>query len=97
MAVRPVLIFQQYLLLFLLIYYFFCRKEIKKEPIDEIDGPSDAKKIKKEESSIEKTLKSQNKLLFGNRDKLKALPKSGLTTLLEYNQQEIPSGVENVI
>lgn len=73
------------------------RKEIKKEPIDEIDGPSDAKKIKKEESSIEKTLKSQNKLLFGNRDKLKALPKSGLTTLLEYNQQEIPSGVENML
>ncbi|XP_047097726.1 LOW QUALITY PROTEIN: poly [ADP-ribose] polymerase [Schistocerca piceifrons] len=74
------------------------KKEIKKEPTDQTDGPSEAKKIKKEDDQLEKELKAQNKIMFGYRDKLKnELKKPQLTQLLEYNDQEVPVGTEPML
>lgn len=41
-------------------------------------------------------MKKQNKEMFYYRDQLKALPKKVLIELLEHNNQEIPSGSEQV-
>ncbi len=62
------------------------------------DGPSDTKKIKKEEKDEKQTeeIKKQNKILFKYRDQLESLSKQDLQILLEFNDQQIPSGVSEV-
>lgn len=58
-------------------------KKIKSE--DTVDGDTD-----------EKEYRDQVKLLYKYRDKLKSLDHKELVELLEKNQQEIPSGKDNV-
>lgn len=66
------------------------------------DGPSDTKKVKKEEKvdkEDEKTkeeIKKQNKIQFKYRDQLESLLKQDLEVLLEANDQQIPSGMSEV-
>ena len=66
----------------------------KEKPVDEADGPTPSKKIK---SDKEDAIKKQNKLMYKYRDQLKkVLKKKDLQYLLEYNDQDIPSGEEPV-
>lgn len=63
-------------------------------------GPSDPKKIKKEEKENEQQteeIKKQNKIQFKYRDQLETLTKQELQAMLEYNDQQIPSGTSEVI
>lgn len=63
------------------------------------DGPSDTKKIKKEEKEndlLTEKMKEQNKIQFKYRDQLESLTKQELQILLEYNDQQIPSGTSEV-
>lgn len=68
---------------------------IKKEVKDEVDGEEPEKKPKLESNSV---IKRQNKLMFQYRDELSKIPqpRKNLLPLLEYNDQEIPVGVESV-
>nr|UYS55296.1 poly-ADP-ribose polymerase I [Physella acuta] len=57
-----------------------------------------AKKIKKEETEEEKTLKEQSKLLWETRDKLsKDVSNAAMKLMLELNNQEIPSGESKLL
>lgn len=72
------------------------RKTVK----DDVDGPTPAKKVKTESLSKEEeeAMKKQNKIMFGYRDNLKAqLKKKDLVRLLEYNDQGVPAGPEQVM
>ncbi|KAL0276840.1 UNVERIFIED_CONTAM: hypothetical protein PYX00_004320 [Menopon gallinae] len=70
--------------------------ELKKS--DSVDGPSPTKKPKeKVPDDMEKNMKKQNKTMFEYRDKLELLTKPELIHLLEYNKQEIPEGVSNIL
>ncbi|EFX75651.1 hypothetical protein DAPPUDRAFT_55885 [Daphnia pulex] len=67
---------------------------------DAVDGPSDAKKIKKEEKEneqLKEEIKKQNKIQFKYRDQLETLTKQELQILLEYNDQQIPSGTSEML
>jgi uncharacterized protein with gpF-like domain len=66
----------------------------KEKPADEADGPTPSKKIK---SDKEDAIKKQNKIIYKYRDQLKkVLKRKDLQYLLEYNDQDIPSGEERV-
>jgi len=65
----------------------------KEKPADEADGPTPSKKVK---SDKEDAIKKQNKLMYKYRDQLKKVLKKDLQYLLEYNDQDIPSGEERV-
>ena len=66
----------------------------KEKPADEADGPTPSKKMKSDE---EDAIKKQNKLMYKYRDQLKnVLKKKDLQYLLEYNDQDIPSGEDRV-
>jgi poly [ADP-ribose] polymerase len=70
----------------------YCHR--KEKPADEPDGPSPSKKMK---SDKEDAIKKQNNLMYKYRDQLKKiLKKKDLQYLLEYNDQDIPSGEERV-
>lgn len=67
---------------------------------DEVDGQTPAKKIKSEEMTGEEdeAMKKQNKIMFKYRDQLKErLKKKELQELLEYNDQEVPTGPEKML
>ena len=77
---------------------FFSKRKIGGDSVDG-SGPSDPKKIKKEEKENEKLteeIKKQNKIQFKYRDQLETLTKQELQILLEYNDQQIPSGTSEV-
>ncbi|XP_066147801.1 poly [ADP-ribose] polymerase [Euwallacea fornicatus] len=63
---------------------------IKQEDLPEV------KKVKLEDDSFEKEYRSQVKVMFGYRDKLKELTKPQLASLLESNGQDVLSGVERM-
>jgi hypothetical protein len=66
----------------------------KEKPADEADGLTAPKKRK---SGKEDKIKEQSKLMYKYRDQLKkALRKKDLQYLLEYNDQDIPSGEDRV-
>lgn len=76
---------------------FFSKRKVDG---DAVDGPSDAKKIKKEEKEneqLKEEIKKQNKIQFKYRDQLESLTKQELQILLEYNDQQIPSGTSEVL
>lgn len=64
--------------------------EIKKPKLED-DAKDDGKK-----SIIDAQIKNQSKIIFKYRDQLKKLKKTELHSLLEDNDQEIPSGVNPV-
>jgi hypothetical protein len=65
----------------------------KEKPADEADGPTP----KKMKSDKEDKIKKQNKLIYKHRDQLKkVLKKKDLQYLLEYNDQDVPSGEDRV-
>uniref|UniRef100_A0A2Z5U1X2 Poly [ADP-ribose] polymerase n=1 Tax=Reticulitermes speratus TaxID=60591 RepID=A0A2Z5U1X2_9NEOP len=69
--------------------------ERKEKPADEADGPTPPKKMK---SDKEDKIKEQNKLMYKYRDQLKkVLKKKDLQYLLEYNDQDIPSGEDRML
>lgn len=66
----------------------------KEKCADEADGQTPSKKMK---SDNEDKIKKQNKLIYKYRDQLKnVLKKKDLQYLLEYNDQDIPSGEDRV-
>lgn len=74
----------------------------KRKIEDTVDGggPSDTKKIKKEEKENEQQteeIKKQNKIQFKYRDQLETLTKQELQAMLEYNDQQIPSGTSEIL
>jgi hypothetical protein len=67
----------------------------KGKPADESDGPSLSKKVKSSKEDAE--IKDQSKLMYKYRDQLKKhLKKKDLQYLLEYNEQDVPSGEDRV-
>ncbi|XP_018335477.1 poly [ADP-ribose] polymerase [Agrilus planipennis] len=74
------------------------KKEIP--PIKQEDEP-DAKKVKKEEDTVdnsnEKEMKEQNKILYKFRDNLSALSKQELIDILDENDQEVPAGLDVIL
>lgn len=79
------------------IIMYFYSSAIKQEEVpikkpkleDETDSANDA---------LEKEIKEQSTIIFKYRDQLKdQLNKNELQSLLEYNTQEIPSGLETVM
>ncbi|XP_046754057.1 poly [ADP-ribose] polymerase [Diprion similis] len=62
------------------------------------DAPP-TKKLKSEPSDPEEEeeLKLQNQIIFSLRDKLSALPKRALISLLETNEQKLPEGISNML
>ena len=77
---------------------FSSKRKIGGDSVDG-SGPSDPKKIKEEEKENEKLteeIKKQNKIQFKYRDQLETLTKQELQILLEYNDQQIPSGTSEV-
>ncbi|XP_039295821.1 poly [ADP-ribose] polymerase [Nilaparvata lugens] len=75
--------------------------DVKKE--DAVDGEAPAKKAKVEKAEAtvnEAELKKQSQLFFKNRDLIKMVSeekKKFLQDLLEYNNQEIPAGVDRML
>ncbi|RZF40692.1 hypothetical protein LSTR_LSTR007983 [Laodelphax striatellus] len=75
--------------------------DVKKE--DTVDGEAPAKKAKVEKTEAtvdEAALKKQSQLLFKNRDLLKMVSeekKRFLQDLLEFNNQQIPTGVDRML
>jgi hypothetical protein len=66
----------------------------KEKPTDEADGPTTAKKMK---SANEGKIKEQNKLMYKYRDQLKKdIVKKDLQYLLQYNDQDMPTGENEV-
>ncbi len=62
---------------------------------DKADGEPDAKKSKMDDATKEK-LKKQMKKMYYYRDMLEKLDKKELVELLEYNDQEVPTGNDKV-
>lgn len=66
---------------------------MKKEESDDVDGTNPPKKPKIEDDNV---MRKQNQSIYRYRDQLKALTKKHLIALLEYNNQQIPSGIDSV-
>ncbi|XP_057375283.1 poly [ADP-ribose] polymerase 1-like [Daphnia carinata] len=64
------------------------------------DGSSSAKKRKRKENQNEQQseeIKKRNKIRFKYKDQLKTLTKQELQVMLEYNDQQIPSGTSEIL
>lgn len=56
------------------------------------------KKVKKEENPEDKKLREQSEMLWAIRDQLtKEVSNNALKGLLEYNDQDVPSGNDNLL
>ncbi|XP_060519943.1 poly [ADP-ribose] polymerase [Cylas formicarius] len=64
---------------------------IKQEDFPEV------KKVKVEDDPQDKEYREQNKIIFGYRDKLKDLSKPQMVALLEFNDQDVPQGVDRML
>ncbi|KAK3784634.1 hypothetical protein RRG08_003441 [Elysia crispata] len=74
------------------------KKTATKRKQDAKKDGNGGKKVKKEETEEEKTLREQSKLLWDMRDKLsKDVSNAAMKLLLELNKQEIPSGESKLL
>lgn len=79
-----------YLLLNVILLDLFFREEYPKKRL-KLEDETDDNGL-----SLNKLLESQNKLLYSYKDNLKQLKQKELKLILEYNEQEVLSGIENV-
>lgn len=86
-----------------LIQFIWRKRKLEGDTVDA--GPSDTKKVKKEDVQIKQEkedetekeeIKKQNKIMFKHRDELEKLSKQELLLLLEYNDQDAPPGISEV-
>lgn len=77
-------------------------QQMLKEKIKKIGAAGGAPPVKKakvdpEDAALEEKIAKQNKQMFSFRDKLQALKKKELVSLLTYNKRSVPVGNAEVI